>query len=117
MMSAGGKGKGRRKKAGPRKALMVGRVRITKAAFQELFKGRKAGEFSIAEDSQDEQVQGFLMEMTDKAPKYLERGAFIVQGRDGRWKVNVFGGEDFKAVLSDVIRVSLLGMMQGVQED
>jgi hypothetical protein len=106
------KGKGR---AG-RKALMVGKVRITREMFKGLFKGRKAGEFSIAEDSQDEQVQGFLHEMSEKAPRYVERGAFIVQGRDGRWKVNVFGGDDFRGVLADVIRVALLGLMQGAED-
>lgn len=115
-----GKGKAKPEKAKkpglPKRALLVGKVRIGEDAFKDLFKGRKVGDFSISEDSHDEQVQGFLLEMSEKAPKYVERGAFIVQGKDGRWKVNVFGGDDFEHVLGDVIRVALLGLAQGAEE-
>ena len=89
------------------------------AAFRmdDLFKGRQAGEFSIKEDSHDEQVQGFLADMCRKAPAYLEQGAFVVQGKDGRWKVVVFGGTDFEDVLGKVLRVGILGMAQGPEEE
>jgi hypothetical protein len=83
----------------------------------DLFKGRKAGEFSISEDSQDEQVQGFLADMCGKAPAYLEQGAFIVQGKDGRWKVVVFGGTNFEDVMGKVMRVGILGLAQGAEDE
>lgn len=83
----------------------------------DLFKGRKAGDFSISEDSADEQVQGFLAEMCQRSPAYLEQGAFIVQGKDGRWKVVVFGGTDFEDVIGKVMRVGILGMAQGPEEE
>ena len=83
----------------------------------DLFNGRKAGTFSIKEDSMDEQMQGFLAEFTERAPKYVEQGAFIVQGKDGRWKVMVFGGTDFEDVMGKVLRVGILGLAQGAEED
>lgn len=83
----------------------------------DLFKDREAGGFSISEDSQDEQVQGFLADMCRRAPGYLEQGAFVVQGKDGRWKVVVFGGTDFEDVLGKVLRVGILGMAQGPEEE
>ena len=70
----------------------------------DLFKDREAGGFSISEDSQDEQVQGFLADMCRRAPGYLEQGAFVVQGKDGRWKVVVFGGTSFGDVMGKVLR-------------
>ena len=89
------------------------------AAFRmdDLFNGRQAGDFSIKEESQDEQVQGFLADMCRKAPGYLEQGAFVVQGKDGRWKVVVFGGSTFDDVLGKVLRVGILGMAQGPEEE
>jgi hypothetical protein len=82
----------------------------------DLFKGRKAGDFSISEDSQDEQVQGFLAEFSSRAPNYVEQGAFIVQGKDGRWKVVVFGGTNFEDVMGKVLRVGILGLAQGAED-
>lgn len=107
-----GKGKGRGKAKAKRR---VKRAKLDVQVFRldDLFKGRKAGEFSIKEDSEDEQVQGFLADMAERAPEYLEQGAFIVQGKDGRWKVTVFGGTDFEDVLGKVLRVGILGMAQG----
>jgi hypothetical protein len=92
---------------------------IDVAAFRmdDLFNGRKAGDFSIKEESQDEQVQGFLADMCRRAPGYLEQGAFVVQGKDGRWKVVVFGGSTFDDVLGKVLRVGILGMAQGPEEE
>jgi len=92
---------------------------IDVAAFRmdDLFNGRKAGDFSIKEESQDEQMQGFLADMCRKAPGYLDQGAFVVQGKDGRWKVVVFGGTDFEDVLGKVLRVGILGMAQGPEEE
>jgi hypothetical protein len=89
------------------------------AAFRvdDLFKGRKAGSFSLKEESVDEQMQGFLAEFSEKAPGYVEQGAFIVQGKDGRWKVVVFGGTDFEDVMGKVLRVGILGLAQGAEED
>jgi hypothetical protein len=89
------------------------------AAFRvdDLFKGRKAGSFSLSEESVDEQMQGFLAEFSERAPKYVEQGAFIVQGKDSRWKVVVFGGTDFEDVMGKVLRVGILGLAQGAEED
>jgi hypothetical protein len=89
------------------------------AAFRvdDLFKGRKAGSFSLKEESSDEQMQGFLAEFSEKAPGYVEQGAFIVQGKDGRWKVVVFGGTNFENVMGKVLRVGILGLAQGAEED
>lgn len=83
----------------------------------DLFKGRKAGSFSLSEESHDEQMQGFLAEFSEKAPGYVEQGAFIVQGKDGRWKVVVFGGTNFEDVMGKVLRVGILGLAQGAEED
>ena len=96
-----------------------GKDTLDVAAFRmdDLFKGRQSGDFSIKEDSHDEQVQGFLADMCRKAPGYLEQGAFVVQGKDGRWKVVVFGGTDFEDVLGKVLRVGILGMAQGPEEE
>lgn len=109
------KGKGKKKAKG-RKPKADG---LDVAVFRtdDLFKGRKAGEFSISEDSQDEQVQGFLADMCGKAPAYLEQGAFIVQGKDGRWKVVVFGGTNFEDVMGKVMRVGILGLAQGADDE
>ncbi len=83
----------------------------------DLFKGRKAGSFSLKEESVDEQMQGFLAEFSERAPGYVEQGAFIVQGKDGRWKVVVFGGTDFEDVMGKVLRVGILGLAQGAEEE
>jgi hypothetical protein len=83
----------------------------------DLFKGRKAGSFSLSEESVDEQMQGFLAEFSERAPGYVEQGAFIVQGKDGRWKVVVFGGTDFEDVMGKVLRVGILGLAQGAEGD
>lgn len=83
----------------------------------DLFNGRKAGSFSLNEESVDEQMQGFLAEFSERAPKYVEQGAFIVQGKDSRWKVVVFGGTDFEDVMGKVLRVGILGLAQGAEED
>jgi hypothetical protein len=83
----------------------------------DLFKGRKAGSFSLSEESVDEQMQGFLAEFSERAPGYVEQGAFIVQGKDGRWKVVVFGGTNFEDVMGKVLRVGILGLAQGAEED
>lgn len=112
-----------KKKAGKGKAKAKGRKPkkdgLDVAVFRtdDLFKGRKSGDFSIKEDSQDEQVQGFLADMCRRAPAYLEQGAFIVQGKDGRWKVVVFGGTDFEDVMGKVMRVGILGLAQGAEDD
>lgn len=92
---------------------------IDVAAFRmdDLFNGRKAGDFSIKEESQDEQVQGFLADMCLRAPAYLSQGAFVVQGKDSRWKVVVFGGTSFEDVMGKVLRVGILGMAQGPEEE
>jgi hypothetical protein len=82
----------------------------------DLFKGRKAGSFSLSEESSDEQMQGFLAEFSERAPGYVEQGAFIVQGKDGRWKVVVFGGTDFEDVMGKVLRVGILGLAQGTED-
>lgn len=108
-----GKGKAKGKARKPSKDVLDVAVFRT----DDLFKGRKAGEFSIKEDSQDEQVQGFLADMCSRAPAYLEQGAFIVQGKDGRWKVVVFGGTNFEDVMGKVMRVGILGFAQGAEED
>ena len=107
------KGKAKAKRRKPKKDIFD--VAIFKT--DDLFKGRKAGAFSIFEDSQDEQVQGFLADMCRRAPGYLEQGAFIVQGKDGRWKVVVFGGTNFEDVMGKVMRVGILGLAQGAEED
>lgn len=83
----------------------------------DLFNGRQAGDFSIKEESQDEQVQGFLADMCLRAPAYLSQGAFVVQGKDSRWKVVVFGGTSFEDVMGKVLRVGILGMAQGPEEE
>lgn len=112
-----------KKKPGKRKGKAKGRkpkgegLDVSVFRTDDLFKGRKSGEFSIMEDSQDEQVQGFLADMCRRAPGYLEQGAFIVQGKDGRWKVVVFGGTDFEDVMGKVMRVGILGFAQGADED
>jgi hypothetical protein len=112
----------KKKKAKPVKAKAKARRRkpdgLDVAAFRvdDLFKGRKAGSFSLKEESSDEQMQGFLAEFSEKAPGYVEQGAFIVQGKDGRWKVVVFGGTNFENVMGKVLRVGILGLAQGAEE-
>lgn len=53
----------------------------------DLFKGRKAGDFSISEDSADEQVQGFLAEMCQRSPRIWSKARSSCRGRTGggRW--------------------------------
>ena len=83
----------------------------------DLFNGRQVSDFSIKEESQDEQVQGFLADMCRRAPGYLNKGAFVVQGKDGRWKIVVFGGTNFEDVMGKVLRVGILGLAQGPEEE
>lgn len=107
----------KKKAKGKGKAVRGRKTDVAVFRTDDLFKGRKAGGFSIKEDSEDEQVQGFLAEMCQRSPAYLEQGAFIVQGKDGRWKVVVFGGTDFEDVMGKVMRVGILGMAQGPEEN
>lgn len=100
-----------------RRGQKVAHLDVEVFRMDDLFKDRKAGGFSISEDSHDEQVQGFLADMCRRAPGYLEQGAFVVQGKDGRWKVVVFGGTSFGDVMGKVLRVGILGMAQGPEEE
>lgn len=110
-------GKGKAKPRARRRRVKADALDVAIFKTDDLFNGRKAGAFSIREDSQDEQVQGFLADMCSKAPAYLEQGAFVVQGKDGRWKVVVFGGTNFEDVMGKVLRVGILGLAQGAEED
>lgn len=98
------------------KAQRVDLMDVLVLGADSLFKGRKSGDFSISEDSTDEQMQGFLSDFCARAPSYVEQGAFIMQGKDGRWKVVVFGGSDFEDVMGKVIRIGILGLAQGHED-
>lgn len=107
-----GRGKAGRVKKGPKGQKVPNGV-VLGVRVDDLFKGRGKGDFTIAEDSWDDQAQGFLAEFHERAPAYFESGVFVCQGRDGRWKVNVFGVKDFNEVMGNAIRVALLAFAQG----